>query len=119
MNIRQRFYPECISMKKFIGLYSGIFLLHLLFFCIVHISQATGSEYAVGADAGRFEVDNNGQGNWTLPVLVPPGVDGMVPKLAVSLSTGGANGLLGQGGQLSGLSSIEVDPIVKTILSLS
>ncbi len=106
MNIRQRFRSECISKKKFMGLYSGIFLLHLLFLFIVHINPATGSEYAVGADAGRFEVDNNGHGNWTLPILVPPGIGEMVPKLTVSLSTGDTNGLLGQGGQLSGLSSI-------------
>ncbi len=41
-----------------------------------------------------------------MPIEVPPGIRGMVPNMMVSLSTSSANGLLGQGGGLSGSSAI-------------
>ncbi len=74
--------------------------------CLFSLSQAQASTDEVGADAGSFSVGNSGSGAWSVPIETPPGIRGMVPNLTAGLSTSSGNGLLGQGGSLSGLSAI-------------
>ena len=69
----------------------------------------------VGADAGSFSVDNSGIGSWSVPIETPPGIRGLAPKLTLGISTSKANGPVGQGGVLSGASSIS--RCTKTIAS--
>lgn len=61
-----------------------------------------------GAVEGNFVVDQNGAATYTLPLEVPPGINGLQPKLALNYSSlRRANGYLGYGWALQGLSSIE------------
>jgi len=64
------------------------------------------AEMLVGELAGEFAVNNLGAVNYTIPLNVSPGTAGMEPKLAVSYSSRGGNGLLGLGFSLAGLSTI-------------
>ncbi|MFT6098158.1 MAG: hypothetical protein ACJAYF_000694, partial [Arenicella sp.] len=60
----------------------------------------------VGTTTGSFEVTAGGQSAYTMGVEVPPGIMGVVPQVAITYSSGGGNGLLGLGANLSGLSAI-------------
>jgi len=59
-----------------------------------------------GSSPGQFAVDANGAATYTLPIPVPPGINGLEPKLAITYNSAQGNGLLGVGAGLSGLSSI-------------
>ncbi|MBK6697664.1 MAG: hypothetical protein IPG50_36585 [Myxococcales bacterium] len=45
-----------------------------------------------------------------MPVTLAPGISGQVPSLSIQYSSHGANGILGQGFSLSGLSVIAPCP---------
>jgi len=60
----------------------------------------------VGELSGEFSVNNLGAANYTVPLAIPPGTAGVEPKLAISYSSRGGNGLLGVGFSLDGLSTI-------------
>jgi len=59
---------------------------------------------------GAFSVSDDGATTYTIPIEVPPGIAGLAPKLALVYSSNARNGLLGQGWNLSGLSSINRCP---------
>jgi len=61
---------------------------------------------AVGALKGSFEVSEQGTANYTIPIEVPPGRLGLQPNLALTYLGTKANGMLGIGWGLSGLSTI-------------
>ena len=87
-------------MKK-VSLVSGL---------LVSLLTASTAAYSkteiVGSDGGSISVGNSGQASWTMPINVPSGINGISPKLEVSVSSSGGNGYLGVGGGLSGLSAI-------------
>ncbi|WP_028980139.1 FG-GAP-like repeat-containing protein [Sporocytophaga myxococcoides] len=56
---------------------------------------------------GYFSVDLNGAAQYSIPIDVPPGTNGMEPKLSLQYSSQIGNGILGVGFELSGLSVIE------------
>lgn len=64
------------------------------------------TESAVGALDGSFGVSDRGTANYTIPIVVPPGRDGMEPDLSLHYSGGQANGSVGVGWSVDGLSSI-------------
>ncbi len=55
---------------------------------------------------GSFAVSESGGATYSVDIDVPPGVAGMEPKLSLTYSSQGGNGLLGMGWSLSGLSSV-------------
>jgi RHS repeat-associated protein len=60
----------------------------------------------VGAVAGTFRVDESGNANYSIPLVVSPGSGGFSPKLALTYNSGGGMGYLGTGFSLEGLSAI-------------
>src|SRR5712692_3580830 len=60
----------------------------------------------VGVTPGTFAVNQNGGATYTIPLTVPPGTAGMVPRLALSYDKQVQNDLLGIGWSVSGLSLI-------------
>ncbi len=109
----KRLSPQAKSGKLKLNVHL-IFGLSLLF-CVPDFSYAQTDIDQVGADAGSFSVDNSGAGSWSVPIETPPGIRGLAPKLSVGISTSKANGPVGQGGTLSGASSIS--RCTKTIAS--
>ncbi|MCP4180774.1 MAG: hypothetical protein GY756_23690, partial [bacterium] len=82
------------------------FIVHFL--TIIVISQFYGSLYAsdlVGKTSGEFKV-TNGTANYNIPIVVPPGIAEMQPKLSINYNSNSGNGILGTGFNLSGLSAI-------------
>jgi hypothetical protein len=65
---------------------------------------------AVGATPGSHQVSPSGAFTYTIPIAVPPGTAGIEPKPSLSYNSQGANGLLGMGWSLAGLSVIHRCP---------
>lgn len=78
-----------------------ISLSRLVTACLLAFSPALLSAQPT-ALRGDFSVDVSGMANYSLPIEVPPGVNGMAPKLSLEFLGSGANGLLGLGWQLGG-----------------
>jgi len=60
----------------------------------------------IGATKGQFSVSLFGSATYTLPIEVPPGINGVQPNIAISYDSNGGNGIAGYGWNISGLSSI-------------
>ena len=69
-------------------------------------SRTLNTSYKVGSIAGSLTVSPSGHSNYQIPIEVPPGVNGLVPKLSVNYNSGSSNGLLGYGANLTGISFI-------------
>lgn len=65
---------------------------------------------AVGWTPGEFAVDPSGAAAYSIPINVPPGVNGVSAKVSLQYSSRGGNGLLGVGWSLGGLSAISRCP---------
>ena len=84
--------------------------------------QPTNHSDVVGVMKGRFKVDQNGAANYTIPVDLPPGINGLQPDLSFNYSSQKGNGDMGVGWSLTGGSAIarcrsnlERDGVVKGI----
>ncbi|MFT3792940.1 MAG: FG-GAP-like repeat-containing protein [Rudaea sp.] len=61
---------------------------------------------AVGATAAQFRVDEGGNATYSIPIQVPPGTAGVVPKLALSYNSRLPDGVMGPGWTIEGSSQI-------------
>lgn len=59
-----------------------------------------------GASKGKFEVSLMGEATYNLPIAVPPGINGVVPEIALAFNSQASNGIAGYGWDISGLSAI-------------
>lgn len=60
----------------------------------------------VGSIEGSAAVGPDGSANYTIPIVVPPGINGVQPQLSVAYNSNISNGLLGIGWNLNGISTI-------------
>jgi hypothetical protein len=65
------------------------------------------SDPEAGAIPGSFGVSDRGTADYSISIEVPPGRGGVEPRLTLSYSSTMANGMMGSGWHLRGLSSIE------------
>lgn len=61
---------------------------------------------AVGYTPGTLTVDQGGQANFTVPIVLPPGRAELTPSLSIGYSSGRGDGIAGWGATLDGLSAI-------------
>ncbi len=73
---------------------------------LVTALAAQGASAAPGRTEGALEVSGQGAASYSVPLVVPPGVNGLTPKLALTYASTAPNGLLGVGWGVSGLSAI-------------
>ena len=55
---------------------------------------------------GSFDVDPSGAATYSIPIEVPPGINGIQPELSLNYSSNSGNGQLGLGWNLSAISGI-------------
>ncbi|MEM9687740.1 MAG: SpvB/TcaC N-terminal domain-containing protein, partial [Bacteroidota bacterium] len=71
---------------------------------------STGSSQEVGLTEGQLSVSPTGGASYTVPIALPPGVNGVVPSVGLTYNSQSGNGLAGYGWNLSGLSAISRVP---------
>ncbi len=76
----------------------------------LHESVFLKPQTEFGKVNGSFGVSTNGAANFSIPIVVPPGISGMQPSIGLSYSNQSGNGLLGVGWGLSGLSTMSRCP---------
>ncbi|WP_460692271.1 FG-GAP-like repeat-containing protein [Mucilaginibacter puniceus] len=73
-------------------------------------SASRSMSMSASTDAGRtataIDVSPSGAATYSVPIAVPPGISGVVPRIALVYNSQAGNGLAGYGWNISGLSSI-------------
>ncbi len=64
-----------------------------------------GNRY-LGALRGSYEVGQNGVFKYRVPIEVPPGINGVQPKVGLGYTSSGSNGVMGWGWSITGVSKI-------------
>lgn len=101
-----KYHPANNCLKNTIKLtYKPFFTLIVLLSLISVYGQPLQSN-TVGKTEGNFSIDLMGRANYSMPLEVPPGINGMEPKLSINYNSGGPNSILGQGFSIGGLSAI-------------
>jgi hypothetical protein len=77
---------------------------------LVALAAPSLAQTVAGVTPGALSVEESGAATYTVPIAVPPGTGGMEPSLSLVYSSQGANGLLGVGWGLGGLSVIHRCP---------
>lgn len=90
-------------MRKF------IYVIVVLFYGVIAFGQVTGST-EVGITEGQLSVSLTGAATYSIPIAVPPGINGVVPQISLSYSSQSGNALAGYGWNISGVSSISRIP---------
>lgn len=71
------------------------------------------SKQIPGMSLGDFKVSSSGAATYNIPIIIPPGTNGMAPKLSLVYDSQKSNGLLGMGWAIDGLPTIQRCPRTK------
>ncbi|OXG06084.1 RHS repeat-associated protein [Flavobacterium araucananum] len=85
------------------------FYFLLIFFTLslfVEAQNTTGSSAEVGITDGQLSVSLSGAANYTVPIAVPQGINGVEPKISLTYNSQGGNGVAGYGWEINGVSGI-------------
>jgi RHS repeat-associated protein len=82
------------------------FLLTFFTLSFVNAQTLTGSSTEVGITDGQLSVSLSGAANYTVPIAVPQGINGVEPKITLQYSSQGGNGVAGYGWNIGGISGI-------------
>jgi RHS repeat-associated protein len=77
------------------------------------IPAPTGSSTEVGITEGELAVSLSGAANYSIPIKVPSGINGVVPQISLAYNSQGGNGIAGYGWNISGVSAITRIPRTK------
>ena len=92
--------------------YSGVVISWLLnFFCLFFMGVATADD-SVGALAGGLSVMPSGGASYSVPISLPPGINGVQPEVALSYNSQAGNGLLGMGWNFSASGAITAAQLI-------
>ena len=72
-----------------------------------------GQSAEVGVTEGELSVSLSGAATYTIPISVPPGINGVTPKIGLGYNSQSNNGSVGYGWNISGLSVIKRIPSTK------
>jgi RHS repeat-associated protein len=70
----------------------------------------TGTSQEVGITEGALSVSLTGAATYSIPIAVPPGINGVAPQISLSYSSQGGNGMAGYGWNIAGVSAISRIP---------
>lgn len=73
-------------------------------------TRSLNTSYLPGATSGSFSVNVAGGANYTIPLELLPGVNGIAPELSIVYSSNSGPGIAGFGWQIGGLSVIGRGP---------
>lgn len=94
--------PTCLVVY-FSRLKANQVLERLIVLILFVLVGQCGFASEVGTISGNFLVDGNGGANYSIPINVPPGTQGVEPALSLTYNSQKKNGLLGMGWSLGGL----------------
>ncbi|WP_163408346.1 RHS repeat-associated core domain-containing protein [Flavobacterium ajazii] len=73
----------------------------------------TGNSSEVGITEGQLSVSLSGSANYNIPIMVPSGINGVVPQISLAYNSQGGNGMAGYGWNITGVSKITRIPATK------
>jgi RHS repeat-associated protein len=73
-------------------------------------TRTLNTGYLVGSTKGNFNVDAIGGASYSIPIDVPPGVNGLSPNISLIYSSNNSSGIPGYGWQINGFSLISLGP---------
>ena len=73
----------------------------------------TGNSTEIGITEGQLSVSLSGAASYNIPIMVPPGINGVVPQISLAYSSQGGNGMAGFGWNIAGISGITRIPSTK------